>query len=454
MALAATLLFAVAAGSARMHVGIHESEPLLDVQIGEKVLIEGVVTDEPDRRENNVRIPVRVEKVGGSDVASDIQVLVVAPLHAVVEYGDRITAEGGLQLPESFAVEGGGDLSQAQSREFNYPAFLAKDGILYELSFATTEKVGEMRRNPLKVTAIWLKQTYLDGLALALPEPEAGLAGGITAGDKRGLGAELSETFRIVGLIHIVVLSGYNIMVVISAIERFFGWTKVWVRSTLGVVVAILFALMTGLASSSVRAASMAVIATVGKMTARTYLASRALALVAAAMIVWNPYLLAFDPGFQLSVIATIGLIAISPLFAERLTWITEKAGLREIAAATLGTQAAVLPLILYQSGSLSLYSLPANLFALVVVPYAMLLSFVAGMLALVTGPIAPLLGFPAYVLLWYIVKVGEFFAWLPFSSVTIPAFSAVWLFVLYAVLVGAIVWIQKRRVGRQGPTL
>ena len=268
---------------------------------------------------------------------------------------------------------------------------------------------------------------------------------GITAGDKRGLGGDLSETFRIVGLIHIVVLSGYNIMVVIGFIERVFGWTKLWVRSVLGVCVAIFFALITGLASSSVRAASMAVIATAGKTSGRTYLASRALGVVALLMVLWNPFVLAFDPGFQLSIIATLGLIFISPLFATRLTWITERFQLREIAAATLGTQAAVLPLILYQSGSLSIYSLPANLLALIVVPYSMLLSFIAGVIGTFAGPIAPIIGFPAYILLWYITAVAKFFAWLPFSSVSIPAFPVTWLFIAYAALFCIFAFFQKK---------
>lgn len=434
-AIPAVFLFCIALGSMRMQTAVLEGEPLLDAHVGEKVVIEGVVVDEPDGRENHVRLSVRVDIIASTTI--DAGVLVVAPLYTDVAYGDRVRAEGELQLPEAFEAGAG--------REFNYPAYLAKDGIGYELSFARVEKIGEVRRNPLKAAAIFIKQKYLEGLALALPEPEAGLAGGITAGDKRGLGSDLSETFRIVGLIHIVVLSGYNIMVVISAIDRFLQRTHRYVRFSLAVFVAIFFALMTGLASSSVRAASMAVIATVGKATGRTYLASRALALVALAMVAWNPFVLAFDTGFQLSVIATIGLIALSPLVAARLSRVTERFGLREIAAATIGTQIAVLPLLLYQNGSLSLFSLPANLLALTVVPYAMLLSFIAGVLGLIAGPLAPLFGFPAYVLLWYITSVARFFEWLPLSALTIPAFSVVWLAVAYVAIVVFVSRIQKK---------
>lgn len=434
---AVVFLCAVAAGAARMHGAAFSGDVALDVWVGERVTIEGVVRDEPDGRENNVRLPVLVTMVASTSVESDVKVLVVAPLHTTAAYGDIVRAKGELRLPERFDAGAG--------REFNYPAFLAKEGIGYELSFAQVEVVGTATRNPIKAGSIWIKRKYLEGLAQSLSEPEAGLAGGITAGDKRGLGAELSETFRIVGLIHIVVLSGYNIMVVIQFLEWMLGSTRPWIRSSIAVLVAVFFALITGLASSSVRAASMAVIATVGKATGRTYLATRALAVVAVGMVVWNPFVLAFDPGFQLSMLATLGLIHISPLFAERLTWGTERFGMREIVSATLGTQTAVLPLLLYSSGSLSLYSLPANLLALIVVPWAMLLSFIAGVAGTVMGPVAPVIGFPAYVLLWYVTNVADFFAWLPFANLSIPAFSMGWVIAAYAIIGVACMLMQKK---------
>ncbi len=139
---------------------------------------------------------------------------------------------------------------------------------------------------------------------------------------------------------------------------------------------------------------------------------------------------------FQLSVIATWGLMSISPLVAARLTRITEKFGLREIAAATIGTQIAVLPLLLYQNGTLSLVALPANLLALVVVPWAMLASFIAGIAGLVMGSLAPIIGFPAYVLLSYIVWIAELGAAVPFASVSIHSFSFAGLLLLYAALI------------------
>lgn len=427
LVLSLVALLTFAGGMMRMHVGIIEPEPLLDAYVGEKVVITGFVQDEPDVRENNVRIPLRVLSVASTSVPSQVAVLVVAPLHTEVRYGDTISAEGKLEIPKAFETGAG--------RYFDYPGFLAKDRILYSISFARVESRGKNEGNRIKAWAIGAKQKYLEGLSNALSEPHAGLAGGITVGDKRGLGEELSETFRTVGLTHIVVLSGYNIMVVVEALMRALSHAPQALRLSIGVFVAFFFAAITGFASASSRAALMASIAIAGKASGRSYLASRALALVATGMVVWNPYILIFDPGFQLSIVATAGLIHFSPLFESRLTFLTSRFGLRDIAAATLGTQLAVLPLLLYQNGQLSLFALPANLLALVMIPSAMLLSALAAFFGLFTGVVAPLFGFPAYLLLSYVISVAEFFAWLPLSSLSVPAFGLWWLLCMYAVI-------------------
>ena len=173
------------------------------------------------------------------------------------------------------------------------------------------------------------------------------------------------------------------------------------------------------------------------------------LAVAAFAILAFAPGEI-FDPGFQLSVLATLGLIVFTPLFAEKLTWVPEKFLLREIAASTLGTQLAVLPLLLYQSGQLPIYALPANLITLVVVPFAMLFSLVAGLAGIFLGPLAIPLGFPAYLLLEYIISAAQIIADLPYASISIGAFNAAWMIIAYAIifLIAARLHGNKKRQG------
>jgi hypothetical protein len=93
----------------------------------------------------------------------------------------------------------------------------------------------------------------------------------------------------------------------------------------------------------------------------------------------------------------------------------------------------------------LPIYSLPANLLALVAIPPAMAASTIASLGGLVAEPVATIIAFPAYMLLSYIIDVAKFFAAIPFASVAIGAFSAWWMFGAYAVVFGAFIYVRKK---------
>jgi competence protein ComEC len=243
------------------------------------------------------------------------------------------------------------------------------------------------------------------------------------------MGKDLSEEFRTVSLIHIVVLSGYNITVVIDNLFKMLAWAPRYVRFGAGGFVALFFAVMTGFASASLRAALMALIAISGSLSGRIYRADRALALVGALMLAWNPYLLIFDPGFQLSFLACAGLLAFSPFFERCLLRVPETLDLKGILVSTCSAQLAVLPLLLYESGNLSLVSIPANLLVLAIVPHTMFFAAVAAFGGIAFEPLAPIIGLPGNALLSYILEVAHVLSSVPFAAVMVPAFSA-WLLV------------------------
>jgi competence protein ComEC len=184
----------------------------------------------------------------------------------------------------------------------------------------------------------------------------------------------------------------------------------------------------------------MACLALFARSTHRTYAALRALLLVLLLMLAWNPLYLAFDPGFEFSFAATLGLILGAPILIPRLLWI-KNPFLREIVATTVAAQVAVLPLLLWQTGNLSLVALPANILVMLVIPLAMALSFIAGLIGVIVPFIAPAVGIPAHLLLSYIVAVASYGAALPFAHVVLPAFPFALVVVLYALLF----WLLKR---------
>ena len=437
-------LFASALGIMRMDMATLSGDPALTAHLNEQVLVEGVVSAEPDVRDSSVRVAIAATHLTTSATSTPVHagVLAVLPAHADIHYGDQVRAFGTLRAPEPFDTGSTGSLAGqapqvSSGRQFAYPQYLASQGITYELSLAQAEKKQDApwAGNPLLAGAILVKETFLKGVAAALPEPEAGLSGGITVGDKRSIGTELTTEFQHVGLVHVVVLSGYNITVVLNAVAWLLQLAPRLVQWSASGAVVLFFILMSGGASSAARAGLMALVVILAKATGRTFLASRALGAVAFLLVAWNPFVLAFDPSFQLSALATLGLIVFSPLFAALLHWIPQKWALREIASSTLGTQLAVLPLLLYQNGNLAIYSLPANLLALVAVPWAMFFSLVVGISGVLLGTLSVPLSLPAYTLLAYIISVAQFFASLPFAALSVGAFSAWWMGGAYALL-------------------
>jgi competence protein ComEC len=339
-----------------------------------------------------------------------------------------VHVEGTLALPEPFETDTG--------RTFRYDRFLAKDDVFALVGNASIETVepGEGFGTRVMRALIAGKHAFQDALAASIPEPGASLASGLITGGKQGLGKELLDMFIVAGLVHIVVLSGYNVMIVAEGVLKTLGFLPKRLAALVAGITIALFVLAAGAGAASIRAGLMAGLALTARATGRTYAVVRALLVVAFLMLFANPLLLAYDPGFQLSFIATLGLILLSPILEARLAFV-RSAFWRELLAATLAAQVAVLPLLLYQTGLFSLVSLPANLAVLPLVPLAMALAAVAGVLSLIIPAAAPLFGFPAHVLLSYMIEVTRFFANLPLASFSVPQFPFIITLLSYGIL-------------------
>ncbi len=342
------------------------------------------------------------------------KILVITDRYAPIAYGDRIQVNGVLKEPEAFETD--------NDRTFDYPNYLRSQGISYQMSFSDVRVVEHGEGNPLVAALLSVKHSLERGFTLALPEPESTLASGILLGEKQSLGAEITDAFRRAGIVHIVVLSGYNVSVVIAAILfvalRLLPRTLALSVAGLGIV---LFVTMTGASETGMRAGAMAAIVLLAKGLNRPADALRILLIVAAGMALLNPFLVLYNLSYQLSILATLGLILFSDPIAQRLRFIPETLGLRQIVAATIATQAAVAPLLVVSIGEISIASLIANPVILPLVELAMFFSFAAGALALVSVTLALPFSLVAYLLLHFIIAAGVWFGSLPAASLAIP---------------------------------
>jgi len=94
---------------------------------------------------------------------------------------------------------------------------------------------------------------------------------------------------------------------------------------------------MTGASATVVRAALMAFLVLIARATGYHSEITRALFVAALLMIFHNPMILLYDPSFQLSFLATLGLIMLVPWIETKLSWIPKtKFDFRGLAAASL----------------------------------------------------------------------------------------------------------------------
>ncbi len=401
-------------------------------EVGKTLTLEGEVVREPDQRENSLRLFVKV----GEDI-----ILVTTDRYTGITYGDEVAVTGKLNKPDTFETEFG--------RIFDYPGYLLAQRVEYQLSFAQVEIMASGLGNPIIAELLTFKSAFMHNIEQTISEPAVGLGEGLLLGVKQALGEELESAFRKTGIIHIVVLSGYNVMLVVAFVMYVLGYfLSLRPRIVVGIIAITAFALLVGLSATVVRASIMAGLLLIAQATGRTYLVLRGLLFAGLIMLLFNPLLLVYDVGFQLSFLATLGLILLAPTLEQFFSKVPSFAGMRLFLVATIATQIAVLPLLLYQIGQLSAVSVVVNILVLPMVPIAMLLTFATGMVAFVSAKLALLISFPTYWSLTYINTLALWFADFSLSAFVVPAFSFYVVIISYFIM-GIILWrLYKPELG------
>jgi len=390
-----------------------------------EITLEGKITERPIIENSKQSVVVDVDSLvlGDKIEAVDTNMIVRSYEALELEYGQSIRFKTIPQKPSSFDADGG--------RIFDYEHFLEKDGIYYSGQGSDIE-ITQPAPRTLISRLYDLKSVLLDEIFKSVPKPESSLLAGVLLGEKTALGDELEEDFRTTGIMHIVVLSGYNVSLVIVAVMIMLAWLPLYSRSIIAVVGIVLFALLVGAGPTVIRASIMALFIVLAKVLGKDYHIERALLFAAALMVMYNPWVLYFDISFQFSFLATYGLIALSPWLEEKLAFIPKTLMLRDSAVATIAAQIMVAPLILYYIGDFSFVSIVVNMLVLFMVPISMLLGFVVAVMSSFTPFIATLLAVPLSISLSYILWIVEFFADIPFAKISINMFSWWWLIPWY----------------------
>jgi competence protein ComEC len=241
---------------------------------------------------------------------------------------------------------------------------------------------------------------------------------------------------------HIVAVSGYNILLVaglllfIAVLLGVWRKTALW-SALLGVGVFILFV---GAPASAVRAGSMAGFSFLALASGRRSAGFMVLLVSASLMLLWNPLLLFYDIGFQLSFLALVGILFSLPEEMSQSTNVVGKIG--EAIKVTLWVESFVLPVILYQFGTLAWFSLVANIVLMPLIPLAMLGALLLVIVGLsIPAFLLPLVSAPVYGVLWMIIRFVEYFGEWPYIALNnffIPVYClGIWysLLIIFGVL-------------------
>src|SRR3990167_4480094 len=279
--------------------------------------------------------------------------------------------------------------------------------------------------NQARIAYAQLKRTGLDsswinsftrrlsaGMQTALPEPNSSFGLGLLIGQRNTLPSELTNQLVMVGLVHIVAVSGYNLTILVRAMAKLKLGSK-YQRLLASLLLIGVFILMTGFAASIFRAAIVSVLSLWAWYFGRKIRAILILVFTAAITALVNPFYIWGDLGWYLSFLAFYGVLIIAPMAARRL-FARRPRLLMMVVLETLAAEIMTLPLIMATFNQLSLVGLLTNVLVVPLIPFAMLFAVIAAAAGMLVAPFAGWLAWPANLLLTYILDIVRLFAKIP----------------------------------------
>ena len=392
-------------------IGIHEEQKYqFSEYYGKKIILQGIVSEYPDERTGYTYLTLGSIKLSSSTEVFNERVLVRAPLYPKHFFGEKVEVSGVIQAPKNIETQGS---------RFSYPKYLSVQNIYSVISYPNVKTIQPADKS-LTGSLYVFKNKCIDVITAHISEPSAGLLIGILFGIKKALSDEVLQNFITVGVVHIIVLSGYNIAIVVEAINASFRRLPPVFKRIAPYFAIYIFIIFVGASSTALRAGIMASIALFGKQSGRLGSTLQLLFIATAVLALYQPKIILYDTSFQLSFLATTGLIVFTPHMLTFCKRIPEKYALREITATTLATQITVVPFLLYVMGKVSLIGVVANILIVPIVPLVMLFGAATVALGLAYPPLAIPTAYISYILLSSILLAVSYFAVIPFASISV----------------------------------
>ena len=416
----------------------------IDFYNEQKIEFEGVIV-ETDIRRDKAKYTVSVDyitptegEIGQSRLQSvGGNALISLDKYPQYHYGDRVKVFGELKAPGEF--DG-----------FNYGDYLSRYDIYSVMYYPKITVIESGQGNLFWQGMSFLQNVFMERINQIFPEPHASFEAGLLVGARKGIPPDLMEKFNITGLTHIIAISGYNITIIIIFVMAALKGLPRRIGFVVAIASIVLFTLFVGASPAVVRASIMGILGLIALNYGRQSNIHLTVLFSACFMILWNPKILWWDVGFQLSFAAVLGLIYVAPLFDRYSKKLPEAMGIREAILMTLSAQVMALPIIIFNFERLSLIAPFANLLVIFAIPPAMLFGFLAVATSFLFGGLSLILGYVTWGILSYIIKIIELMAVVPYASVNLPGMRLWMMFGYYILLVMFLYFYSKKDSGNR----
>ena len=420
------LLIFILLGFARV-----ESEKLNKVDIlkineldNKEVSISGKISLLPEIKNGKQKIIIEdvEDKTNNKDIEGKI--IIYTDRYPEYDLGDIIEINGKVKIPEDF--EG-----------FEYRNYLLAKEIYYIIYYSDVTQKGENESGfYLQVSKFRKRSNNL--IKKIFSQPQAGIVSAMTLAIKSDINKEVLEAFNRTGTRHIIAISGMHMVIVGLALMHILlaiGLNRncAFYFALSGI---IFFVILVGFPPSAVRAAILSCLALFAERIGRLKNAGNAIVFAGALMLLYDPNLLRYDTGFQLSFTAVLGIIYIFPKFDLYFKKYSDRLKIKTMFLITVSAQFATLPIIINSFGNFSLFSVFANILILPLVPIVML----GGLLLIIIGfanlSVAQILSWPIHLILFYQVEIIKIFASFDLGYLSFKSVSVWFVIIYYGVLV------------------
>jgi competence protein ComEC len=329
--------------------------------------------------------------------------------------GQEITIKGLLYRPRQ----------ASNPNAFDFAAYLARQGAFAGL------KGEEIIDKKLPNWGVWqIRQRIVEAQIQGLGKEKGSLLSSITLGRQAvNLPAKITDLFIKTGLAHILAASGFHVALLLGFVLTITRQLSSKKQFIIGVTILIVYGTLTGLQPSVMRAILMGIGALIGLLYNRQINSLGSLLIAATLILLWQP-LWIWDLGFQLSFLATLGLILTVSLLKNKIDYLPNL--IAEPMAISLAATLWTLPLLMYNFNSIALYSIPINIITTPLVTLISLGGVFSAFIALIYPPFgsisAGILFYPMKLLL----QITTFFSQLPFSTYSTGKLSLEVMLIIY----------------------